>query len=193
MVQDPVYGDPVYLEALCYSLEIENEFLSDDSIKEKRPTQIIRTNYKRVPLGRAKRDAADRLRELMFDPLERMVDLYEEVSYEIRTMERIHAGEKKGVYSTTAHASMVATKQKIINDLLPYGYTKKAEEINLNVQERMTPPKIILCGIMPNQNILENEAVEIDSESYKDAPDGLNVVALESFIPSITKTESEDE
>ena len=68
------------------------------------------------------KDAAERLRGLMFDPMIEMINLFDELVYEVKTMEAIRAGILKGTYSSQAHVTLLATKQKLVNDLMRYGY-----------------------------------------------------------------------
>jgi len=71
--------------------------------------------------------AQKRLKELGFDPIEKMVAMHEEVDIEIANLLYDDEGNKNKKYSGMALATLLSTKQKIIADLLRYGYARVSE------------------------------------------------------------------
>lgn len=76
-----------------------------------------------------------RLRQLGFDPLEKMVKLYEKISGEIIWMERlrdktqINKDGSERRYSPMTHANLLTLQQKLITDLMRYGYARVPETV----------------------------------------------------------------
>lgn len=115
------------------------------------------------------RDSAYRLRELMFDPMEEMVNLYGEISFEIRMMERIRAGIKKGTYSSQAHVTLIGVKQKLVNDLMRYGYARQMESIDIKTDQEIPPVQFTLVGVMPELSLKdEDDSNTVDAEIIGD-------------------------
>jgi hypothetical protein len=99
------------------------------------------------------KEASRRLAQLGFDPIEKMVKLHEEIEKRIYDMTHHPDGtEKDGTrkvltmadgsdspnsYSTMAYSQLLITKQKIINDLMRYGYARVTET---TVIEEKKPP-----------------------------------------------------
>lgn len=81
--------------------------------------------------------AVVRLAELGFDPIEKLVELYTKISAEIEEMNFLKANPqvlKNGDvrrYSSMAHAALLTTQQKLINDLMRYGYARVPETVNI--------------------------------------------------------------
>lgn len=87
--------------------------------------------------------SVDRLKELSFDPMESMVDLFHETSQIISEMDDPSHSRR---YSAQAMASLLINKQKIVNDLMRYGYRYVPEKIEQEITERK-PFQISLTGI----------------------------------------------
>lgn len=92
----------------------------------------VKASYSR-PIDRpfTSNQSSTRLNDIGFDPISRMVDLYDEVSIEILEMEwiRDNQAKTKKRYSVIAHASLLTLKQKLINDLLRFGYSRVNENV----------------------------------------------------------------
>lgn len=73
-------------------------------------------------------ESVKKLQQLGFDPIEMMVQKYNEIE------ETIQRGDVK--VGTGAHAQLVATQQKIINDLMQYGYKKIPEKVESEVTNK---------------------------------------------------------
>ena len=99
--------------------------------------------------------SVERLKELNFDPLEKMIELYAETTLFIAELDNPPVGKtghnpeiKCRKYSGQAFASLLITKQKIINDLLRYGYRFVPEKQEITTTERK-PMSISLTGLAP--------------------------------------------
>lgn len=103
--------------------------------------------------------AIRKLMELNFDPIEKMVQLYNNLTEQIETMlDRKEAGYK---ISEMALGSMMATQQKLVNDLLRYGYARVPESINVNT------PKPTTLGM--NIFLTDNNTFKLDT-ALSDVP-----------------------
>lgn len=81
------------------------------------------------------RDAARRLKELGFDPLEHMVKTYQEVKA------RIKQEDAKTKPSAIAIATLLNTQQKCTLDLMRYGYARQSET---SIVETKQPPPMMV-------------------------------------------------
>ena len=70
-----------------------------------------------------------RLEQLKFDPIEQMVILARKTDAELVVMRFNPDGSYKERYSAVAYAALLATKQKLINDLMRYGYARVPESV----------------------------------------------------------------
>jgi hypothetical protein len=84
-------------------------------------------------------ESVKKLEQLGFDPISMMVEKYYQVE------EMINDGTiRKG---SGAHAQLLATQQKIINDLMQYGYRRVPEKQELSIENKkpiaikLTSPK----------------------------------------------------
>ena len=97
------------------------------------PSSGVKANYVR-PMDRPfeSNKSNQRLNDIGFDPIARMVELYDEVSIEILELEwiRDNQAKTKKKYSGVAHSNLLVLKQKLVNDLLRYGYSR----VNENTQ-----------------------------------------------------------
>jgi len=115
-------------------------------------TQIVKgqNGGKRPGAGRPKgsknqfsKHSVERLKELNFDPMLAMVELFHETSQIIEEMDDKNHPRR---YSAPAMASLLINKQKIVNDLMRYGYRYVPEKIEVETQEKK-PFQINLTGI----------------------------------------------
>jgi len=107
--------------------------------------------------------SVDRLKELNFDPMLAMVELYHETTQIISEMED---PEHPRRYSAPALASLVINKQKIVNDLMRYGYRYVPEKIEQEVTEKK-PFQINLTGI----RVEDAQIIEATATSKEDNVD----------------------
>jgi len=122
---------------------------------------------KRAGSGRPKgsknqfsKHSVDRLKELEFDPMAAMVELYHDTQQMIQEMDDPKHPRR---YSAQAMASLIITKQKLINDLMRYGYRHVPEKIEQEITERK-PMTINLTGLAPPETVIEPEDI-IESSS----------------------------
>ena len=73
--------------------------------------------------------SVDKLVELQFDPIAKMVATYERIDREIDVMLYDEDGEPKRRFSQVAFASLLSIQQKISNDLMRYGYQRVPEVV----------------------------------------------------------------
>lgn len=95
-----------------------------------------------------------RLVQLEFDPIQRQIELFDRIERKILEL------ESQPRYSMVAYAQLIATKQKIANDLMRYGYSRMPEtnEIkNINT----APVKIMLTDNKTFKEI--NPTIDEDS------------------------------
>lgn len=87
--------------------------------------------------------SVQKLRQLGFDPIEKMVDLYQKITKEIEKMDKLNTnntafttmtGERRTRFSGVAYANLIAIQQKIIADLMRYGYARVSETIIMTPQ-----------------------------------------------------------
>ena len=135
-------------------------------------TQVVpgQNGGKRPGAGRPKgsknqfsKHSVDRLKELNFDPMEHMVELYHETSQIIAEMDDQNHPRR---YSAPAMASLLINKQKIVNDLMRYGYRYVPEKIEQEVTEKK-PFQISLTGVQ----IEDAKYVEVKEDSNPADPD----------------------
>jgi hypothetical protein len=80
-------------------------------------------------------DAARRLQQMNFDPLEKLVKQYQKISGDLIWMESLRndpVTTKSGFvhrYSKEAHIQLLTLQQKLLNDLMRYGYARVPETI----------------------------------------------------------------
>lgn len=118
--------------------------------------------------------AASRKLALMnFDPLEKLVKLYERIQGEIQWMERLKDATlitKDGTthkYSKMAHHALLAQQQKLLNDLMRYGYARVPETVHIETSELPSPiinltpksPSLTVSKETVLTNIVDGEVV----------------------------------
>ena len=94
-----------------------------------------------------------KLRELAYDPIEKMVQLYERLVDEEALWARVRSGIETTLitgddgkirsirYSAVAHAAVLAQMNKVNSDLLRYGYGRVPETVNFDTPA--LPPMFI--------------------------------------------------
>ena len=93
--------------------------------------------------------SVERLKELNFDPMTAMVELYHETSQIIREMDD---KEHPRRYSAQAMASLLINKQKIVNDLMRYGYRFVPDKVE-EAEKEKTPFQINLTGLTSESQV----------------------------------------
>jgi hypothetical protein len=113
------------------------------------------------------RDSVNKLRSIRFDPIDRMVMMYNEVTNAINNLIYDEEGNLKQKYSTVLYASLVATKQKTINDLMRYGYAPVSEKI---VHELKRPAPLVIrltkVGDVSSPDIVIGKEVEEEEDEF---------------------------
>lgn len=71
--------------------------------------------------------SVEKLCQLNFDPIQRMVQTYDRIDRELDSMLYDEDGEPKRRFSQVAYASLLGIQQKIANDLIRYGYQRVSE------------------------------------------------------------------
>ena len=72
--------------------------------------------------------SVNKLNELGFDPIEKMVELYQEIEIKLN-----NGAIREG---SGAYAQLVATRGQLINNLMQYGYKKVPEKIEQEITEK---------------------------------------------------------
>lgn len=140
----------------------------DPSVDKKQPAAMGKP-HKRLSVYAASRHMA----QYNFDPLDKLMKLYERVQGEIQWMERLKDGSlvcKDGTthkYSKMAHAALLAQQQKLLNDLMRYGYSRMPETLNVEAPDmprpviNLTPrsPSITVAKETQLTNIVDGEVV----------------------------------
>lgn len=83
--------------------------------------------------------SVDKLNNLNFDPISRMVAQYDRIDRELESMLVDEDGEPRRKFSQIAYAQLLALQQKIANDLLRYGYQRVPEVVETR---NLTPEPI---------------------------------------------------
>jgi hypothetical protein len=148
---------------------LTEEVVVDPNATEPESQIVVGQNGgKRPGAGRPKgsknqfsKHSVDRLKELSFDPMEHMVELYHETSQIIAEMDDQNHPRR---YSAPAMASLLINKQKIVNDLMRYGYRYVPEKVEQEITERK-PFQISLTGIQVEDAVLiEADTPESDAK-----------------------------
>lgn len=142
----------------------------DPSVDKKQPMS------RRSPLNTTPKSiyAASRYMALKnFDPLEKLIKLYEKIQGEIQWMERLKEATvvcKDGTthkYSKMSHHKLIEQQQKLLNDLMRYGYSRMPETLNVEAADTPIPvinltPRIPSASpsMSPKVNIVEGEFKE---------------------------------
>jgi hypothetical protein len=117
------------------------------------PKNQAMTNFSGKKFMANSKRSQTRLKDLGFDPIEKLVRLYERleaedaVYQELRNAGAVLLMDKKGNtkpakrYSGVAHAAILAQMQKVSSDLLRYSYGRVPEGVDL--QKGGTPKMVI--------------------------------------------------
>jgi hypothetical protein len=149
--------------------------MSDPTVAIKQPD--VPSNYKGRKAGtvaRHNKSAVIRLYELGFDPIEKLVELYREISKEIEELDRLKLcpimlknGEVRR-YSSMTHAQLLTTQQKLINDLMRYGYARVPETVNVKTDI----PKGITINLTPKGSTFNvDDVVDISDVADEEVSD----------------------
>jgi hypothetical protein len=108
------------------------------------------------------KDAVRKLAQLGFDPIEKMVQMYQ------RVVDDIAAEKAKQKPSAMLLASLINVEQKCINDLMRYGYSR-VSETNVIEQRELPPLSIVMtpAGYKPGDPLPD----EIDGVKITNGPD----------------------
>jgi len=153
---------------------MENLVVSDPTMTVQQPAEVPGNRRGRKPgsVTRHSKSAVVRLAELGFDPIEKLVDLYHEISKEITELEQLKTNPlvlKNGDtrrYSSMAHAQLITTQQKLINDLMRYGYARVPETVNIKPEA----PKGITINLTPKGHTFDPDSV-VDVMPIEDKDD----------------------
>jgi hypothetical protein len=88
-------------------------------------------------------ESVKKLEKLKYDPIEKLTELYDRITYDMNNMMYDSDGEPKAKFSQVAYASLLAIQSKIANDLLRYAYKKVPETIEFE-NNQITPISIVL-------------------------------------------------
>lgn len=105
-----------------------------------------------------------RLESLGFDPIERLVDLYLDISRQIAVQEELQQASKVRFdgsvlkYSAMTHAALLSTQQKLLNDLMRYGYARVSETVTVNTDD---VPKMVI-NLTPTGGTFQVDSVAHD-------------------------------
>lgn len=124
----------------------------------KLPSQVVQETPSKgraeVGLGRPKgsvniasKKASKKLEALGFDPIERMIELYDELAFKIHEMTHDADGFPTTKYSQMALAQLMAAQQRCVSELMRYGYARATEGIE--VSSRAIAPITILTTDTP--------------------------------------------
>jgi hypothetical protein len=122
--------------------EIEVPVQVDPNIEQpKIGTATITTGRGRKPgtVNIVTRQAHRKLMQLGFDPIQKMVDLYDKITADIA---KVEASPKPSMYALGA---LRAAQQKCVSELLRYGYSRVSES-NEVVNKQITPITINLTS-----------------------------------------------
>lgn len=122
-------------------------------------------------------NAAKRLYELNFDPLDKMVKLHAKLRKAIHHLTHDELGQPRTrtdkfgnvvpAYSTMAYTALVALEQKLLNDLMPYGYAKVPA--TLIVEDKPHIPNCIVLTGEKYGRTFEHDTVplgDLDANNY---------------------------
>ena len=145
--------------------------VNDPTVSVQQPLEPSRRGRKPGQTPRHTKLAVVRLAELGFDPIEKLVELYHEISKEITELEQLKTNPlvlKNGDtrrYSSMAHAQLITTQQKLINDLMRYGYARVPETVNIKPEA----PKGITINLTPKGHTFNpDDVVDVVSQTRED-------------------------
>lgn len=146
--------------------------VSDPTVSIKQPEEKVHKGRPVGAVARHSKSAVVRLAQLGFDPLEELVKLYHNVSKEIEEMQVLKTtpficknGDTRR-YSSMAHAQLLATQQKLSNDLMRYGYARVPETVNVkqDVPLGMTINLTPKGGVFSAEDVVDLKVERNDDE-----------------------------
>lgn len=117
--------------------------------------------------------ASRKMAQMNFDPLEKLIKLYQKIQGEVIWMESLKEGsvvKKDGTthrYSKTAHAELLNQQQRLLTELMRFGYARVPETVNIETNELPSPvinltpksPSITVAKDVVLSNIVDGEVV----------------------------------
>ena len=73
--------------------------------------------------------SVEKLNQLGFDPIQRLVILHDNIDKELNNMLYDEDGEPRKKFSQVAYAALLGIQAKISNDLMRYGYARVTEVV----------------------------------------------------------------
>lgn len=126
--------------------------------------------------------SVQKLKKLNFDPLEKLVETYKDICRAIRKEE--NATYKDGTRVnrvSTQLAILLATKQKLLNDLMRFGYARVPEVVQ---QENLNTPPLLVT-------LTDNSTFSIGTQS-QDGSDVIDVEPEYEDSDDLSEDEQED-
>jgi len=142
--------------------------LPDEDIPDVMPPET-QPKYKGRKPGTANRHsshAVRRLKELGFDPIEKMTILYKDVDNELMAL--MTKRSQDGRVNMMAFAQLLGIQQKLVNDLMRYGYARVSETIQ--IEQKATPNFVInlttpeTFKMIDGVNVIENDEENDEDE-----------------------------
>ena len=141
---------------------------NDKSVVEKK-MPVYRGGRMKGQLNTYSKDGIRRLAQLGFDPMEQMVKLSKDIDKELYKIKHYSNGTLREKFSMVAYAQLLATQQKLINDLMRYGYSRVPE--TEDTQEKVIKPVVINLSkkgdtYLPTTNYEDAEFVDMADNEY---------------------------
>ena len=143
---------------------------NDKSVVEKK-MPVYRGGRMKGQLNTYSKDGIRRLAQLGFDPMEQMVKLSKDIDKELYKIKHYSNGTLREKFSMVAYAQLLATQQKLINDLMRYGYSRVPE--TEDTQEKVIKPVVINLSkkgdtYLPTTNYEDAEFVDMVDDEYNE-------------------------
>jgi hypothetical protein len=143
---------------------------NDKSVVEKK-MPVYRGGRMKGQLNTYSKDGIRRLAQLGFDPMEQMVKLSKDIDKELYKIKHYSNGTLREKFSMVAYAQLLATQQKLINDLMRYGYSRVPE--TEDTQEKVIKPVVINLSkkgdtYLPTTNYEDAEFVDMADDEYNE-------------------------
>jgi hypothetical protein len=141
---------------------------NDKSVVDKK-MPVYRGGRMKGQLNTYSKDGIRRLAQLGFDPMEQMVKLSKDIDKELYKIKHYSNGTLREKFSMVAYAQLLATQQKLINDLMRYGYSRVPE--TEDTQEKVIKPVVINLSkkgdtYLPTTNYEDAEFVDMAANEY---------------------------
>jgi ribosomal protein L33 len=82
----------------------------------------------------ASRRATKKLEQMGYDPIERMIELHQELVQQIYDMTHDEDGFPTKKYSQMAYAQLLTIKQRCVSELMRYGYARVSEGVEISTK-----------------------------------------------------------